>query len=483
MFDLVNFLKNLVYNMLAIFSFGRKKLSNTLSIYVKTNTGNTLSVDLEPHMDIKNVKEMVAPQLGLAPDELKIIFAGKELSDTITISECDLGQQSIIHAVKARTMPKKANNGKNLLETPISEESPEESVSTKPLCETLTDLQLTEVNEKPGSPAKDRRKAHFFVFCSQCEKVCTGKLRVRCGICKSGAFTVHRDPACWDDVLKKKRITGHCENYEIPCVENELGDPPFTEFYFKCSEHSSGGEKDFAAPLNLIKTNHKDIPCIACTDTSDNVLVFPCEAGHVTCLDCFRQYCISRLLERQFLEHPTGGYTLQCPVGCANSYIEDVHHFKLLSKEQYERYQRFATEEFVLRNGGVLCPQPGCGMGLLVDPECTRVQCQNGCGFVFCRNCLQGYHIGECLETPQPNAGAAPNYTIDPLRASEARWDEASKIAIKVTTKPCPQCRTATERDGGCMHMVCTRSGCGYEWCWVCQTAWTRDCMAAHWFG
>lgn len=86
MFDIVNFLKNLLYNMLAIFSFSRKKLSNKLSIYVKSNTGSTLAVDLEPHMDIKDVKEIVAPQLGLAPDELKIIFAGKELSDTITIS-------------------------------------------------------------------------------------------------------------------------------------------------------------------------------------------------------------------------------------------------------------------------------------------------------------------------------------------------------------------------------------------------------------
>ncbi|XP_055625972.1 E3 ubiquitin-protein ligase parkin [Toxorhynchites rutilus septentrionalis] len=483
MLDIINFLKNLIYNMLAIFSFGHKKLTNKLSIYVKTNTGSTLAVDLEPHMEIKEIKQMVASELGMAPDELKIIFAGKELSDTIMISECDLGQQSIIHAVKARAVAMKSGTGKSILDSPISEENPEEVVSVKPLCETMSDLQLTEINEITASPARERRKAHFFVYCSQCEKVCTGKLRVRCGICKSGAFTVHRDPTCWDDVLKKKRITGHCENNEIACVENESGDPPFTEFYFKCAEHSSGGEKDFAAPLSLIKTNHKEIPCIACTDVSETILVFPCEAGHVTCLDCFRQYCISRLLERQFHEAPAGGYTLTCPVGCENSYIEDVHHFKLLSKEQYERYQRFATEEFVLRNGGVLCPQPGCGMGLLVDPECKRVQCQNGCGFVFCRNCLQGYHINDCLETPQPNSASALGYTFDLQRVSEARWDEASKIAIKVTTKPCPQCRTATERDGGCMHMVCTRSGCGYEWCWVCQTAWTRDCMAVHWFG
>lgn len=42
-------------------------------------------------------------------------------------------------------------------------------------------------------------------------------------------------------------------------------------------------------------------------------------------------------------------------------------------------------------------------------------------------------------------------------RLADAKWDEASNIAIKVFTKPCPKCRTATERAGGCMHMV--RSG------------------------
>ncbi|XP_052873019.1 E3 ubiquitin-protein ligase parkin [Anopheles cruzii] len=481
MFDIFGFIRELIHNMLAIFSFGKKKLSNTLSVYVKTTTGNTLAVNLEPHMEIKDVKEMVAPQLGLEPTELKIIFAGRELSDTTTISECDLGQQSIIHVVKARHLPRRPMS----LDGPISEEptSTDEQTPTAPLSETMTELSETQ-HGTDGQSGVERRKAHFFVYCSQCEKVCTGKLRVRCGICGDGAFTVHRDPTCWDDVLKKKRITGHCEHYEVPCVENDDGEPPFTEFYFKCSEHSSGGEKDFAAPLSLIKTNHKNIPCLACTDVSETILVFPCAAGHVSCLDCFRQYCVTRLLERQFVEHPAGGYTLRCPAGCENSFIEDVHHFKLLSSEQYDRYQRFATEEYVLKNGGVLCPQPGCGMGLLVDSECRRIQCQSGCGYVFCRSCLQGYHLGECLETPTTlGIGGEQGYAIDPLRASEARWDEATKIAIKVTTKPCPQCRTATERDGGCMHMVCTRSGCGFEWCWVCQTPWTRDCMAAHWFG
>lgn len=104
---------------------------------------------------------------------------------------------------------------------------------------------------------------------------------------------------------------------------------------------------------------------------------------------------------------------------------------------------------------------------------------------MFCKTCRQGFHIGECLpESPAVNNGQGTcEYSVDPSRVADARWDESSKVTIKVTTKPCPKCRTPTERAGGCMHMVCTRAGCSFEWCWICQTEWTRDCMGAHWFG
>ena len=48
---------------------------------------------------------------------------------------------------------------------------------------------------------------------------------------------------------------------------------------------------------------------------------------------------------------------------------------------QYDRYQRFGTEEYVLKNGGVLCPQPDCGMGILpMDDVCNKIACTYGCG-------------------------------------------------------------------------------------------------------
>lgn len=292
-----------------------------------------------------------------------------------------MGQQSVLHAVKARSRLHNEVISKKCLESVLDESAEESGLSSKPFSSTLVDLQLN--NEERNNiltSGLERNKAHFFVHCPECKMLCRGKLRVRCNICKGGAFTVHRDPSCWEDVLEAKRIHGHCESSDIACVENEENDLPYAEFYFKCSEHPSGGEKDYAAPLSLIKTNLKDVPCLACGDVNDPVLVFPCEAGHVSCLDCFQRYCTSRLQDRQFMPHPDFGYTLPCPVGCENSFIEEVHHFKLLSKDQYERYQRFATEEFVLQAGGVLCPQPNCGMGIIVDEDCTRVHCQNGCG-------------------------------------------------------------------------------------------------------
>lgn len=171
------------------------------------------------------------------------------------------------------------------LHSTVAEEEPEEQPS-KPLCETLVDLQLQSEERNNISEQgnynqhkhleiyfeiyvltdRERTKAHFFVHCSQCGKLSRGKLRVRCSFCKGGAFTVHRDPECWDDVLKSRRIRGHCESLEIACVDNQDGDPPFAEFYFKCAEHVSGGEKDFAAPLNLVKNNIHAVPCLACTD-------------------------------------------------------------------------------------------------------------------------------------------------------------------------------------------------------------------------
>ncbi|EPY85220.1 hypothetical protein CB1_000390034 [Camelus ferus] len=70
--------------------------------------------------------------------------------------------------------------------------------------------------------------------------------------------------------------------------------------------------------------------------------------------------------------------------GCPNSLIKELHHFRILGEEQYNRYQQYGAEECVLQMGGVLCPSPGCGAGLLPEPGQRRVTCEGanglGCG-------------------------------------------------------------------------------------------------------
>lgn len=134
---------------------------------------------------------------------------------------------------------------------------------------------------------------------------------------------------------------------------------------------------------------------------------------------------------------------------------------------------------------------------------------------MFCAKCLEGFHLGECMNNTNTTlTSESCEYALQPDRLEKARWDEASSTVIKVLTKPCPKCRTSTERagisgdvistqniqnnaneiffnkntwdfnfSGGCMHMICTRANCGFHWCWVCQGPWERDCMANHWFG
>ncbi|CAG0882473.1 unnamed protein product [Darwinula stevensoni] len=440
------------------FGFFRNKVPVGLHVNVRTNTGVNIQAVLDPNWSVNEVKEKIAPKLGFPASEVKIIFAGKELDDSFKLSDCDLGQQSILHAVKVV----RVSSGNQATGIPLP----------TALAHSLPVMDSNQQGEQ------GRQIPHFYVYCSSCKKMCVGKLRVRCAHCKEGAIIVSRDPCSWEDVLTPLQIPGTCE------VEGCGGDS--VEFFFKCAEHVPSVDSLDALPLNLVKSNTRDVPCMACFDVQDLVLVFPCSSAHVTCLDCFRTYCQSLLQERQFTYDPVHGYSVPCPAKCDNSLIRDTHHFKLLSAELYARYQRFGAEEFVIASGGTFCPQPNCGMGLMPHPDCRRITCEHGCGFVFCRDCRQGYHIGECERTDgsecSSNTDDRQAYRVDPERAAAARWDEASAISIRVLTKPCPKCRTPTERDGGCMHMTCTWPQCGYHWCWVCQNEWTRDCMASHWF-
>lgn len=57
---------------------------NSLRVFIKYS-GKTISTDLDPTWSVKKVKEVIAPQLGVSPEEIKIIFAGNELPDSFIL--------------------------------------------------------------------------------------------------------------------------------------------------------------------------------------------------------------------------------------------------------------------------------------------------------------------------------------------------------------------------------------------------------------
>ncbi|XP_043820425.1 E3 ubiquitin-protein ligase parkin isoform X2 [Dromiciops gliroides] len=432
-------------------------------VFVRFNSSHGFPVEVNADTSIFQLKEVVAKRQGVPADQLRVIFAGKELRNDLTLQNCDLDQQSIVHIVQRAQRDDQRgdeagqNNPGHSRRVPSREP---ESLTRVDLSSSIlpaysVGLAVILGNEEKDASHQTGNSAtptynSFYVFCKgPCQSVQPGKLRVRCSTCKQATLTLAQ------------------------------------EFYFKCGAHPTSANETSVA-LNLITTNSRGISCITCTDVRNPVLVFQCIHRHVICLDCFHLYCVIRLNDRQFIHDPMLGYSLPCVAGCPDSLIKELHHFRILGEEQYNRYQCYGTEECVLQMGGVLCPSPGCGAGLLPEPEVRKITCEPsnglGCGFVFCRDCKEEYHEGECSSLFEASGATAQGFMVDEQAAERARWEEASKETIKKTTKPCPRCHIPVEKNGGCMHMKCPQPQCKFEWCWNCSLEWNRTCMGDHWF-
>ncbi|CAM9395661.1 unnamed protein product [Pylaiella littoralis] len=90
------------------------------------------------------------------------------------------------------------------------------------------------------------------------------------------------------------------------------------------------------------------------------------DVPHVMCVDCFRVFVESRVSDRKLVtSHDFDGYTVGCPMGCADSFVDPSCFEEIMGAEFMVKYRRFAAIHLASHMRVVWCP--GCHCGVLPE--------------------------------------------------------------------------------------------------------------------